>query len=280
MSSVSRKDAGTETTYCSQTTRDPRRHGIVLYAFATVFTIAAKPPAFNYPVTPYFSDVLAVDPDFPWVQRLKQDGITSGCTITTYRPDLQVSRGDGSLPHAGSSQSTSDRAHAPGYADHSLNPHGGLDGNVYHYRNQYELRSGYDHVGTDTGCDDRAGHGEQCGHTHCATDSGCRCAHTGRPDRRDHPLGEQLRCPMVFRVVPSGLTITSISPASAAPGALVTAVGTNFVPAASVILSQQGGGTVPAAVVSVNPGSLSFVVPANAVTGPVSVSGNGQTAAL
>ncbi len=57
-------------------------------------TIAGNPPTFNYPVTPYFTDVTASDPAFPWVQRLKQDGITSGCTVTTYCPDLEVSRGE------------------------------------------------------------------------------------------------------------------------------------------------------------------------------------------
>ena len=47
----------------------------------------------NYPTTPYFTDVPASHPYFPWIQKMKQLGITSGCTPTTYCPDVPVTRG-------------------------------------------------------------------------------------------------------------------------------------------------------------------------------------------
>jgi hypothetical protein len=47
----------------------------------------------NYPTTPYFTDVPASHPYFPWTQKMKQLGITSGCSATTYCPDDPVTRG-------------------------------------------------------------------------------------------------------------------------------------------------------------------------------------------
>jgi hypothetical protein len=47
----------------------------------------------NYPATPYFTDVPASHPYFPWIQKMRQLGITSGCSPTTYCPDDPVTRG-------------------------------------------------------------------------------------------------------------------------------------------------------------------------------------------
>jgi hypothetical protein len=47
-----------------------------------------------YPSTPYFTDVPANAFGFPSIQRMKYDGITSGCTATTYCPDNDVLRQD------------------------------------------------------------------------------------------------------------------------------------------------------------------------------------------
>jgi hypothetical protein len=47
----------------------------------------------SYPTTPYFTDVGSNHPYFPWIQKMKQFGITSGCTTTTYCPDAPVTRG-------------------------------------------------------------------------------------------------------------------------------------------------------------------------------------------
>ncbi len=47
----------------------------------------------NFPATPYFTDVPSTHPFFPYIQKMRQLGITSGCTATTYCPDDPVTRG-------------------------------------------------------------------------------------------------------------------------------------------------------------------------------------------
>ena len=49
---------------------------------------------FNYPLTPFFTDVQPSGFAFQWIQRIKEDQITSGCSVTTYCPDSDVTRGD------------------------------------------------------------------------------------------------------------------------------------------------------------------------------------------
>ncbi len=48
---------------------------------------------FQSSATPYFSDVPASDPDFRYVQKLRELGITSGCTQDRFCPDDVVTRG-------------------------------------------------------------------------------------------------------------------------------------------------------------------------------------------
>ncbi len=52
------------------------------------------PTPTSYPLPPYFTDVLTTHPYFPWIQKMKQLGITSGCSATTYCPDDAVTRGE------------------------------------------------------------------------------------------------------------------------------------------------------------------------------------------
>ena len=47
----------------------------------------------NYPPTPYFTDVPATHPYFPWIQKMEQLGITSGCAPGSYCPNDPVTRG-------------------------------------------------------------------------------------------------------------------------------------------------------------------------------------------
>jgi hypothetical protein len=47
----------------------------------------------SYPMTPYFTDVPPSHPYFPWIQKMSEQGITTGCTPTTYCPDEPVTRG-------------------------------------------------------------------------------------------------------------------------------------------------------------------------------------------
>jgi RHS repeat-associated protein len=74
--------------------------------------------------------------------------------------------------------------------------------------------------------------------------------------------------------------ITSFSPSSGAEGTVVTVTGLNFAPTGfspEVTLNQQGGGTIVAPISSFSAGSLSFVIPAGAVTGPITVTVDGQS---
>jgi len=48
---------------------------------------------FTYPSTPYFSDVPAINPFFPFIQKMAQMGITAGCGNGLYCPDETLTRG-------------------------------------------------------------------------------------------------------------------------------------------------------------------------------------------
>jgi hypothetical protein len=49
--------------------------------------------AFAFPSAPLFTDVPAGNSFFKWIQKMKQAGITGGCTATTYCPGSPVTRG-------------------------------------------------------------------------------------------------------------------------------------------------------------------------------------------
>jgi len=49
---------------------------------------------FDYPTTPYFTDVPSTHPFFKFIQKMKQLGITGGCTPTAYCPDNPVTRAE------------------------------------------------------------------------------------------------------------------------------------------------------------------------------------------
>lgn len=48
---------------------------------------------FPYTGTPYFTDVPGTHPFFKWVQKMRDLGVTGGCSATTYCPDNPVTRG-------------------------------------------------------------------------------------------------------------------------------------------------------------------------------------------
>ena len=63
----------------------------------SVFIIRARYGSsynFYYPPVPYFTDVQQGAFAFNYIQRMKFDAITSGCTATTYCPSTLVTRGD------------------------------------------------------------------------------------------------------------------------------------------------------------------------------------------
>jgi Concanavalin A-like lectin/glucanases superfamily/S-layer homology domain len=79
----------TTTTYCPDlnVTRGQMAVFIIRARYGTSFD-------FDYPSTPLFTDATpdSVGSFFKYIQRMKMDNITSGCTTTTYCPDLIVTR--------------------------------------------------------------------------------------------------------------------------------------------------------------------------------------------
>ena len=47
--------------------------------------------------TPYFTDVSTASSQFSFVQKLKDFGITSGCSTTTFCPDSAITRGQAAV---------------------------------------------------------------------------------------------------------------------------------------------------------------------------------------
>jgi hypothetical protein len=69
----------------------------VTRAQMAVFIIRARYGAttqFDFPATPYFTDVPTGAFGFNWIQRMREDNITGGCTPTTFCPNNPVIRGD------------------------------------------------------------------------------------------------------------------------------------------------------------------------------------------
>lgn len=60
---------------------------------AVFITRSLLSDSFAYPQTPYFADVGAVHPYLKYIQKMKELGITSGCSAVEYCPDAAVTRG-------------------------------------------------------------------------------------------------------------------------------------------------------------------------------------------
>jgi len=54
----------------------------------------SNPSGWFYPTTPYFTDVPPTHIFFPYIQKMKELGITAGCTATEYCPDLSIKNGE------------------------------------------------------------------------------------------------------------------------------------------------------------------------------------------
>jgi hypothetical protein len=61
-------------------------------AMAAYIIRALYGETFNYTITPYFTDVPPSHPFFKYIQKMKDDGITTGCTATQYCPSNNVTR--------------------------------------------------------------------------------------------------------------------------------------------------------------------------------------------
>ncbi|MBL8212125.1 MAG: VCBS repeat-containing protein [Bryobacterales bacterium] len=77
----------TATTYCPGAAINRGQMAVFL-----VRTILGT-ETFNFPATPFFTDVPADHPFFRYIQKLRELNITAGCTATTYCPNDSVTRG-------------------------------------------------------------------------------------------------------------------------------------------------------------------------------------------
>ena len=85
----------TTTTYCPTEVVTRDEMAIFIIRARLGLNIAGSSPTFTYPSTPYFTDASADNEfAFPWIQRMKLENITSGCTATTYCSTDPVTRGD------------------------------------------------------------------------------------------------------------------------------------------------------------------------------------------
>jgi streptogramin lyase len=83
----------TATTYCpgEVVTRD--QMAIFIIRARLGVAIAGSSPTFTYPSAAYFTDATAANEfAFPWIQRMRLENITSGCTSTTYCSTDPVTR--------------------------------------------------------------------------------------------------------------------------------------------------------------------------------------------
>jgi hypothetical protein len=83
------------TSGCTATTFCPSE--AVTRAQMAIFVIRARYGAatvFDYPQTAYFQDVGPVTAGYQWIQRLREDNITAGCSPELYCPSNPVTRGD------------------------------------------------------------------------------------------------------------------------------------------------------------------------------------------
>jgi len=80
----------TATTFCPDDTLT-RGQAAVFLVRGRLGVAAGQPFAFQ--PAPYFTDVPASHPFFPWIQKMKDLGITGGCSATQFCPDSPMTRG-------------------------------------------------------------------------------------------------------------------------------------------------------------------------------------------
>ena len=77
----------TATTYCHD--RNTTRAEMAVFIIRSMF----GGDTFAFPATPYFTDVPTTHQFYQWIQKMRELGITAGCTASTYCPNDAVTRG-------------------------------------------------------------------------------------------------------------------------------------------------------------------------------------------
>lgn len=84
------KDAGI-TNGCSAGKYCPEDATLRRHA-ATFIVVAKYGSGFQFSQSPHFSDVAQTDASFQYIQKMRDAGITQGCTVTTFCPDAVTTR--------------------------------------------------------------------------------------------------------------------------------------------------------------------------------------------
>ena len=63
---------------------------MAIFIVRTMLGGGATVDNFNYSTTPYFTDVPITHQYFKWIQKLRDLGVTGGCTATAYCPDANI----------------------------------------------------------------------------------------------------------------------------------------------------------------------------------------------
>ena len=79
----------TPTTFCPGNAV-PRMDASVLLVRGKLESLSGD--KFTYPTTPFFTDVPATLPQFPYIQKMYELGLTSGCTATQFCPNTNLTR--------------------------------------------------------------------------------------------------------------------------------------------------------------------------------------------
>jgi len=83
----------TATAYCPSEVVTRDQMAVFIIRARVGVSIAGSSPTFTYPSTPYFTDATAANEfAFPWIQRMRLENITSGCTASTYCSTEPVTR--------------------------------------------------------------------------------------------------------------------------------------------------------------------------------------------
>ncbi len=256
-----------------------------------VFIVRARlgsSTAFSPPTVQQFNDVAPTGPEasyYPYIQELKEIGITSGTSTNPplYSPQLAVTRGQMAVFLIRAGFNTLLNATAPIITQLSptLNPPGsapftltvtGLNTNFAQGNTTILSDSGVT-FGTPTVTD--ATHLTVVMTIPAATPPG-QISITAQT-QLSAGVFEAATAPNVF-TVGSGdpaPTITSFTPPTGPIGTSVTITGTTLVSSqgtpVTVLVPLQGGGTTPAPVTASTPTSVTFVVPSTATTGNIQV---------
>ena len=252
-----------------------------------VFIVRARlgaSTAFNPPVAQQFNDVAPTGSEafyYPYIQELKEIGITSGTSVNPplYSPQLTVTRGQMAVFLIRAGFNTLLNSTLPLLTQ--LSPTSGPPGVTPFTLTVKGLNTHFVQGNTTILSDDGVTFG-----TPTVTDATDLTVTMTIP--ASTPLGqisitaqtqlsagvyEAATAPNVF-TVGSGdpaPTITSFTPTSGPIGTQVTITGTTLVSSlgtpVTVLVPLQGGGTTPAPVASVTPTSVSFVMPSTATSG-------------